>query len=63
MYSRGRWLQVKYLAIVFWYRWKRGDLPFLQESQRWLRPGRNFSVGDTFIIVDEHLPKNLWPIG
>ena len=63
LYSRRRWLQVQYLANVFWYRWKRDYLPILQERQRWLRPTSNFSVGDTVIIVDEQSPWNLWPIG
>ena len=53
LYSRRRWLQVQYLANVFWYRWKREYLPLLQERQKWLRPRRNFSVGDTVIIADE----------
>ena len=63
LYSRRRWLQVQYLANVFWYRWKREYLPLLQERQKWLRPRRNFSVGDTVIIADEQSPRNLWPIG
>ena len=56
-------LQVQYLANVFWYRWKREYLPLLQERQKWLRPRRNFSVGDTVIIADEQSPRNLWLIG
>ena len=63
LYSRRRWLQVQYLANVFWYRWKREYLPLLQERQKWLRRRRNFSVGDTVIIVDEQSPWNLWLIG
>ena len=63
LYSRRRWLQVQYLANVFWYRWKREYLPLLQERQKWLRPRRNFSVGDTVIIADEQSPRNLWLIG
>ena len=63
LYSRRRWLQVQYLVNVFWYRWKREYLPLLQERQKWLRPRRNFSVGDTVIIADEQSPRNLWPIG
>ena len=43
LYSRRRWLQVQYLANVFWYRWKREYLPLLQERQKWLCPRRNFS--------------------
>ena len=38
-------------------------LPLLQERQKWFRPRRNFSVGDTVIIADEQSPRNLWPIG
>ena len=61
-YSRRRWRQVQYLANVFWGRWKREYLPSLQERQKWFRPRRNFTVGDT-VIVDESTPRNVWPIG
>ena len=63
LYSRRRWLQVQYLANVFWLRWKREYLPLLQQRQKWLRPRRNLSVGDSVIIVDEKTPRGLWPIG
>ena len=61
-YSRRRWRQVQFLANVFWGRWKREYLPLLQERQKWFRPRRNFTVGDT-VIVDESTPRNVWPIG
>ena len=61
-YSRRRWRQVQYLANVFWGRWKREYLPLLKERQKWFRPRRNFTVGDTG-IVDESTPRNVWPIG
>ena len=63
LYSRRRWLQVQYLANVFWYRWKREYLLLLQECQKWLCPRGNLSVGDTVIFVDVQSPRNLWPIG
>ena len=32
-------------------------------APKWFHPRRNFSVGDTVIIADEQMPRNLWPIG
>ncbi|KAL9976388.1 hypothetical protein ACROYT_G013686 [Oculina patagonica] len=63
LYSRRRWRQVQYLSDVFWSRWKKEYLPLLQSRQKWLRPKKNFAVGDAVIVVDECTPRNVWLIG
>ena len=50
LYCQRRWKQVQYLTDVFWRRWLSGYLPSLQERQKWLKPRRNFAVGDLVFI-------------
>lgn len=59
-YTRRRWRQVQYLADLFWTRWTREYLPLLQERQKWLKPRRNFMVGDLVLLVDSSSPRNSW---
>ena len=63
LYCRNRWKQVQYLADVFWKRWLLEYLPSLQERQKWLRPRRNFVVGDLVLIADERVHRGQWPLG
>ena len=63
LFSRPRCLQVQYLANVFWHKWKREYLPLLEQRQKWLRPRRNLSGGDSVLIVNEKTPRSLWPTG
>ena len=62
-YARRRWRQVQYMTDLFWKRWLREYLPLLQERQKWLKPRRNFEVGDVALIVDDKAPRNSWPLG
>lgn len=62
-YAKRRWKQVQYLADIFWKRWCKEYLTQLQERQRWSTTGRNFSVGDVVLIVDETSPRSSWPLG
>ena len=63
LYCRNRWKQVQYLADVFWKRWLSEYLLSLQERQKWLRPRRNFAVGDLVLIADERVHRGQWPLG
>ena len=63
IYSRRRWRQMQYLADLFWKRWVKEYLPDLQQRQRWLQPKRNAQIGDVVLIVDDHAPRNSWPMG
>ncbi|XP_052445519.1 uncharacterized protein LOC127987300 [Carassius gibelio] len=63
MYTRKRWKQVQYLVDLFWTRWTREYLSLLQERQKWLKPRRNFMMGDVVLIVDSSSPRNSWLMG
>ncbi|XP_071493377.1 uncharacterized protein [Diadema antillarum] len=63
IYARRRWRQVQYMADIFWRRWLKEYLPQLQERQRWVCRNRNIQVGDVVLVVDDTLPRNVWPMG
>lgn len=35
----------------------------LQERQKWMKPRRNFVVGDIVIIMDPTAPRGSWSLG
>ena len=68
--SRGReidncrkWRSVQAAVDVFWSRWKKEYLPFLNLGKRWTQKNRNFRVGDLLIISSHDVPRSHWPIG
>ena len=60
--SRRRWRQVQYLADLFWRRWSKEYFPLLQLKQNWVKPKRNFSVGDVVLVSTEASHRNSWPL-
>ncbi|XP_033108467.1 uncharacterized protein LOC117110023 [Anneissia japonica] len=62
-YGKRRWLQVQYLASLFWTRWKKEYLPLLQKRHKWTTPRQNVEVGDIVLLVDETLHRGRWPMG
>lgn len=62
--GKKQWKQAAYLAEIFWRRWRREYLPFLQQ-----RPGpntrskANVKRGDVVLLVDESVPRGVWPMG
>ncbi len=38
-------------------------LPNLQIRQKWKTEEANLQIGDTVMIVDQQLPRSLWPVG
>ncbi|XP_033096702.1 uncharacterized protein LOC117100976 [Anneissia japonica] len=62
-FGRRRWLQVQYLASLFWSLWKREYLPLLQKRHKWTTPRQNVAVDDIVLLVDEMLPRGKWPMG
>jgi hypothetical protein len=38
-------------------------LPELQRRQKWTEIQRNISMGDLVLLLEEHTPRNLWPLG
>ena len=57
-----RWRKVQHLAALFWQRWLKQYLPELQARQKWLRQRPNVSVGDLVLLLEENVPRNLWPL-
>ena len=62
-YTKRRWRQVQYLTDIFWKRWRKEYISQLQLRQKWIRPARNFNLGDIVLISQGNLPRNQWPMG
>ncbi|XP_071827004.1 uncharacterized protein [Apostichopus japonicus] len=61
-YGRKRWLQVQYLASLFWSRWRKEYLPLLQKRHKWNFPKENVVIGDIVLLTDETIPRGKWPL-
>ena len=61
-YTCRRWCQVQYLSNIFWSRWTREYLPSLQQRQKWTKPQCNLTVNDFVLLLDENMPRSLWPL-
>lgn len=62
-FYRKRWRQVQYLADLLWHRWVKEYFPLFQERQKWLKPQRNFCVGDLVLVKYETFLILLCPFG
>ena len=60
---RKRWCRVQELASLFWQRWVARYLPELQSRSKWNVETPNLKVGDLVMLIDENLPRGLWPLG
>jgi hypothetical protein len=60
---RRRWRQAQFIVDQFWRRWKREYLPNLTVAQKWRTEKRSLKEGDVVIVVDDSLPRGLWPLG
>lgn len=58
-----RWRHSQILADHFWHHFLRYYLPGLQARQKWRTESANLQVGDVVMIVDNQLPRALWPVG
>lgn len=62
--GRKRWRQAAHLAEQFWRRWRNEYMPLLQQ-----RPGpatrsrKNIKTGDIVVLVDDSVPRGMWPLG
>lgn len=57
------WMVSQQFTNHFWKRWIREYLPTLTRRTKWLEPAKPLEVGNIVIIVDETLPRNVWPKG
>ena len=61
---RKSWKQAGYLADQFWRRWRAEYLPLLQErAAPTTRSRANVKKGDVVLIVDDSVPRGVWPLG
>ena len=64
---RRSWRQAGYLAEQFWRRWRREYLPLLQmrsaTTGRTRRNERNIKKGDVVLLIDDTVPRGVWPLG
>ncbi|XP_067274307.1 uncharacterized protein [Pseudorasbora parva] len=61
--SKRRWRHSQLLADHFWRQFICNYLPSLQTRQKWMSEKENLQVGETVMIVDQQLPRALWPVG
>ena len=50
------------MAQEFWSRWSKEYLQQLQARNKWIRPRRNFQVGDVVLLKENQSPRNRWPM-
>ncbi|CAI5670381.1 unnamed protein product [Oreochromis niloticus] len=61
--NRCRWRQCQALADQFCIHFIRNYLPSLQLRHKWQQERDELTVGTTVLIVDQQLPRALWPVG
>ena len=61
--SRRRWKQCQALADQFWVKYIRNYLPSLQTRSKWQQERDALTVDSIVMIVDQQLPRALWPVG
>ena len=59
---RKRWRYVQHLADQFWKKWVKSYLPELQQRTKWTDVNPNIKVNDLVMIVDQPMPRYLWPL-
>ena len=59
---RSRWRYVQCLSDQFWKRWLKEYLACLQKREKWLRQRRNIKVNDLVLMMNENLPRYVWPL-
>lgn len=61
--TRKRWRHSQVLTDHFWSHFIRRYLPTLQPRSKWTKETDNLQTGTVVMIVDQHLPRALWPVG
>ena len=62
LYCRKMWRHTQHMAQEFWSRWCKEYLQQLQARNKWIRPRRNFQVGDVVLLKESQSPRNRWPM-
>ena len=57
-----QWKQVQVVANSFWKRFRSEYLPLLHQRQKWLKPRRDFAIGDLVLVHDANAPRSAWPM-
>ncbi|XP_074031073.1 uncharacterized protein [Leptinotarsa decemlineata] len=60
---RKHWRVTQALADMFWRRWQKEYLVNLNKNTKWYSKKENISLDDIVVVVDDTLPRNMWPIG
>ncbi|XP_039531977.1 uncharacterized protein LOC120482073 [Pimephales promelas] len=61
--GKRRWRHSQVLADQFWTAFIRFYLPELQGRQKWRSDGKEMAVGQVVLVIDNQLPRALWPVG
>ncbi|KAJ8391399.1 hypothetical protein AAFF_G00090290 [Aldrovandia affinis] len=62
--GRRRWRDSQIMADHFWKYFIKHYLPGLQARQKWrTEAAADLQVGDIVMIIDNQLPRVLWPVG
>ena len=63
MRGRRMWRHSQVLADQFWSHFLLYYLPSLQARQKWVKDKSNLTEGTVVMVVDQSLPRALWPVG
>ena len=62
LYCRKMWRRTQHMAHEFWSKWSKEYLQQLQAWNIWIRPRRNFQVGDIAFLKENQSPRKRWPM-
>ena len=62
-YGSERWRRAQGLAEQFWKYWQKYMYSIGTDREKWTRPHRNASVGDTILLREKNLPRMDWSTG
>lgn len=57
------WRHSQVLVDQFWSHFILYYLPSLQARQKWAKDKDNLKIGTVVMIVDQSLPRAVWPVG
>jgi hypothetical protein len=63
LHTQRRWRQAQYMVNLFWKRWLKEYLPYLQERQKWNSKEPHLKVDDLVLVMDENDLRGQWPVG